>query len=178
MLLRPVGDLIIVSRHLKLAGFPLFQDLIDSYIFAIRSQNCDGLEPNIRSPLLTARTQAREKKKKEDKKKDDAKHRQELIDNDMNDPERPSHYFIGSILLPIYSNARLWTQAKILKKPPPGLLLIRCKNAKKPDFYLPTSISNILKLLNPKCLTYLKKVLTILYGGSTLKNILKFILLC
>ena len=70
-----VGDLIIVSRHLKPAGFPLFQDFIDSYIFAIRSQNCDGLEPNIRSPLLTARTQGREKKKKEDKKKDDAKHR-------------------------------------------------------------------------------------------------------
>ena len=40
----------------------------------------------------------------------------------------------------------------------------------KPDFHLPTSISNTLKLLNPKCLTYLERVFTILYGGSTLKT--------
>ena len=51
------------------------------------------------------------------------------------------------------------------------LFLSRCLFlGTKPDFHLPTSISNTLKLLNPKCLTYLERVFTILYGGSTLKT--------
>ena len=66
-----IGDLIIVSRHFKLAGFPLFQELIDAYIISIRTQNCDGLHPNLRSPLLASRLKQREAKKKSREKKEE-----------------------------------------------------------------------------------------------------------
>ena len=86
-----IGDLIMISRHFKLAGFPLYQSLIEAYIFAIRAQNCDGLDPNLRSPLLTARLQQKKKKQQKQRRKEKRASRQELIDDDINDIDEPSN---------------------------------------------------------------------------------------
>ena len=59
---------------------------VDAYIFAIRTQNCDGLDPTLRSPLLTARNMVKKKKKKKEDRRKKKLHRQELIDGDENDP--------------------------------------------------------------------------------------------